>query len=295
MEEATPSGRANGARSNAARKIPSAAGAPDRPRRAAAAATAAPTVSTSAPVRTASKATTKVAATKKAPAKKAARPPAKPAVTAPTPVEPAPAEQPVPAVEPPPDPVPAPAPALFASRPAPLWAKVFEDPLRAPDQAAREAVRRLGPAAGDWVARMRARYPDASADGLARLAILHCVQQARRTGAAAGAGGASGGFAGAGALAYAQAGLVLRVAAAYGLDPTSDERAAELLVLMRVPHRDEPLRTTVTHLARMLATMGVWQAAARMMPFGRVVAGAVVGTRTTADAGARAVAHYRNR
>ena len=65
----------------------------------------------------------------------------------------------------------------------------------------RDLIARLGPDARDWVARTRERYPAATAAAVSRLA----ASQRRET-----------------------AWLMLAVAAAYGLDPTSPARATDL-------------------------------------------------------------------
>ncbi|WP_431973797.1 hypothetical protein [Micromonospora haikouensis] len=143
---------------------------------------------------------------------------------------------------------PAPKPDAGAGGRAPgtASARTAEDGLRAtagwaldhPDLAAEllalAAVRSLGPRAADWAAWHRAAYPAATPDGLARLAT-------RRFARLAGAGGAVATLAGLfapvvelTAVLWAQANLVLHLAAAYGRDPSDSERAVELLVLTRV-------------------------------------------------------------
>jgi hypothetical protein len=175
----------------------------------------------------------------------------------------------------------------------PLWARITAEPGYAPEHLAREAVQRLGPAARDWAIAMQARYPDATPDGLARLAVSQFTRLARRNGAATGISGPLGTLASAGVLAHAQASLVLHVAAAYGQDPTSPDRAADLLLLLKVPRRSEPLLSALADASRLASGYGLRSLAARMLPFGAALAGAVAGIRGTADVADRAVALYR--
>ncbi|WP_213451178.1 hypothetical protein [Rhizomonospora bruguierae] len=100
-----------------------------------------------------------------------------------------------------------------------------------------DAVRRWGPAAGEWVRQVRSAYPAADADGVARLATARAVRLALAAGGTPVRGPVTV-VAGVAALGYAQVRLVLRLAAAYGLDPAEPERAVDLLVLTRV-HPDE--------------------------------------------------------
>ncbi|MEU8289061.1 hypothetical protein AB0C01_32445 [Micromonospora sp. NPDC048905] len=117
-------------------------------------------------------------------------------------------------------------------------ARVLDHPGFAPELLALAAARSLGPGAGEWAARLRDRYPDAPADGLARLVTRRYVR-------AAGAGGATAALAGffaplaeLASVLWTQANLVLHLAAVYGRDPAHPDRAVELLVLTQV-HPDE--------------------------------------------------------
>ncbi|MFL6115350.1 MAG: hypothetical protein ACJ786_28995, partial [Catenulispora sp.] len=115
-----------------------------------------------------------------------------------------------------------------------LRSKLSGDPAHAPELLALAAVENVGPKAKAWVARTREAYPNADADGIARLAVAHAMTMGVIGGAAA---ALSGGFApatGMAASAWTQAALVLDIAAAYGQDPTDPRRAADLLVLTRV-------------------------------------------------------------
>ncbi|RKN39320.1 EcsC family protein [Micromonospora endolithica] len=118
--------------------------------------------------------------------------------------------------------------------PAGLWDRMREDPQYAPEHLALEAVRRLGPEAAQWAARVRAEQPAASAETLADQAVRKFVNRARLSGAVSGAAGLPGAVIDVGVLAWTQARMVLHVAAAFGVDPTHPDRATDLLVLQKV-------------------------------------------------------------
>ncbi|WP_237747014.1 hypothetical protein [Micromonospora lupini] len=197
-------------------------------------------------------------------------------------------------------------------------ARLRNHPGFAPELLALEAVRTLGPGAAEWAARLRARYPDAPADGLARLATRRYVRAAGAGGAAAALAGLFAPLAELASVLWTQANLVLRLAAAYGQDPAHPDRAAELLVLTQV-HPDtasaqEALAATKTAgdpvegtwpraaeaawrlAAPLTAQAGGWVAlrlASRLLPGAAVVA-ATLGDAAAADRlAARAVAAYR--
>ncbi|GAA4679057.1 hypothetical protein Prum_043710 [Phytohabitans rumicis] len=135
-------------------------------------------------------------------------------------------------------------PAVIEGRPA-IAPRLLDRPGHAPELLAIAAVRVLGPQARDWAAQTLATYPAATREGLARLATQRFVR-------VAGVGGAVsrvfGLFATATELAtaaWAQAALVLHVAAAYGQDPTDPERAADLLVLAGVHPSPETARAAL--------------------------------------------------
>ncbi|MEU7587959.1 hypothetical protein AB0A95_16860 [Micromonospora sp. NPDC049230] len=199
-------------------------------------------------------------------------------------------------------------------------ARVLDHPGFAPELLALAAVRSLGPGAADWAARVRDRYPDAPADGLARLVTRRYVR-------AAGAGGATAALAGffaplaeLASVSWTQANLVLHLAAVYGKDPAHPDRAVELLVLTQV-HPDagsarEALAAAQTAgdpvegawpraaeaawrlAAPLTAQAGGWVAlrlVARLLP-GAAVLAAALGDAAAADRlAARTVAVYRPR
>jgi hypothetical protein len=176
---------------------------------------------------------------------------------------------------------------------APLWARVVADPGYTPEHLAREAVRRIGPDAGDWVARLRDRYPDATPEGLARLAAAEAIRTTRRVGAGGGAAGLLGTAAGAAALARTQARLVLTIAAAYDVDPTDDARVRELLDLLHAPRLTQPTAHAVRNAGRLAVATMVQRLAKRLVPFGSAVVGSVQSGRSTEMLAARATAYYR--
>ncbi|MFY1674515.1 hypothetical protein ACN27G_31990 [Plantactinospora sp. WMMB334] len=110
---------------------------------------------------------------------------------------------------------------------------VIDHPGYAPELLALAAVRGLGPVAAAWVGQVRAAYPGATSDGLARLATRRFVRFAAAGGALSTATGLLAPLVELAAVTWTQAGLVLRLAAAHDHDPTHPDRAAELLVLTR--------------------------------------------------------------
>ncbi|WP_262285145.1 hypothetical protein [Micromonospora sp. MA102] len=121
---------------------------------------------------------------------------------------------------------------------APGWravgVRVLEHPGFAPELLALAAVEALGPRAADWVDRTRDAYPDADADGLARLVTRRFVRLAGTGGALAAGAGLFAPVAELTAVLWTQANLVLHLAAVYGRDPAHPDRVVELLVLTQV-------------------------------------------------------------
>ncbi|WP_433551976.1 hypothetical protein ACQP08_31900 [Micromonospora zamorensis] len=197
-------------------------------------------------------------------------------------------------------------------------ARVLDHPGFAPELLALAAVRALGPGAADWAARLRARYPDAPADGLARLATRRFVRSAGAGGATAALAGFFAPLAELTSVLWTHANLVLHLAAAYGRDPAHPDRAVELLVLTQV-HPDaasaeaalaaaqaaaDPVEGAWPRAAEaawrlaapLTAQAGGWVAlrlAARLLP-GAAVLAAALGDAAAADRlASRAVAVYR--
>lgn len=199
-------------------------------------------------------------------------------------------------------------------------ARLRDHPGFAPELLALEAVRALGPGAAEWAERLRARYPDAPADGVARLATRRYVRAAGAGGAASALAGLFAPLAELGSVLWTQSNLVLHLAAAYGRDPAHPDRAAELLVLTQV-HPDaasaeaalagaraahEPVEGTWPRAAEaawrlaapLTAQAGGWVAlrlASRLLPGAAVVAATLGDAAATDRLAARAIAAYRPR
>ncbi|MFF5177225.1 hypothetical protein ACFY2Q_04255 [Micromonospora sp. NPDC000316] len=201
-----------------------------------------------------------------------------------------------------------------------VTARVLDHPGFAPELLAPAAVRALGPGAAEWAEQLRARYPDAPADGLARLATRRFVGAAAAGGATAALAGFFAPLAELASVLWAQSNLVLHLAAAYGRDPAHPDRAVELLVLTHV-HPDpasaraaldaaqaagDPVEEAWPRAAEaawrlaapLTAQAGGWVAlrlAARLLPGAAVLASALGDSAAADRLAARAVATYRPR
>ncbi|MFB9234497.1 hypothetical protein ACFFWC_02925 [Plantactinospora siamensis] len=279
-------------------------------------------------------ATKKTAAPRKgAPARKAVDPAATPAGNASEPTHhepPAQGGSPSRQDQPPGDeavPPRAPAPAVREqSAPAgrtPMGAgpvrRVLDRPDRAAELLAQAAVELVGPRARDWAARTREAYPAAGPDGLARLASRRYTRLAGAGALLATATGLLAPVAELAAVAWAQAGLILHLAAAYDRDPTDPERVVDLLVLTgahpdaasardalggsdrRPGVGDQPVRRLLEGGRRIAAPFAAqssgWMAlrlAARGIPGGGPLTAAAANADATQRLAARAAAHFRN-
>lgn len=209
-----------------------------------------------------------------------------------------------------------------AAPPGSLWARMKADPQYAPEHLALEAVRRLGPEAQRWTARVREQNPGISDQALAQLAAKRFTNHARLSGAVSGATGLPGAVVDVGVLAWTQSRMVLHMAAAYGVDPTHADRATDLLVLQKV-HKvaetartalgvaagrerasrlfassgDRPLTGVMLKLGVKLAQMAGIRAAKRMfakvIPGAAVVLGTWANSAATKDLARRTHEHYR--
>lgn len=193
-----------------------------------------------------------------------------------------------------------------------------DHPGFAPELLALAAVDALGPRAASWVEQVRRAYPEADADGVARLATRRFVRMAGTGGALAAGAGLFAPVAELATVLWTQANLVLHLAAAYGRDPAHPDRAAELLVLTLVHPDDGTARAAlaaaraadapaegpwgrVAEAAWRLATpvaaqAGGWlglRLAARLLPGAAALAAATGGTARAERVAARAVARYR--
>ncbi|MFI7647949.1 hypothetical protein ACIBTZ_17985 [Micromonospora sp. NPDC049460] len=199
-----------------------------------------------------------------------------------------------------------------------ITSRVLGHPGFAPELLALAAVEVLGPRARDWAQGLRDAYPDAGADGLARLATRRFVRQAGAGGATAALAGLFAPLAELAAVLWAQANLVLHLAAAYGRDPAHPDRAVELLVLTRV-HPDAGSAGAALAAARaadgpgeapwpraaeaawrlaapLAAQAGGWlalRAASRLLPGAAVLAAAAGDAAGAERLAARAISAYR--
>jgi hypothetical protein len=196
------------------------------------------------------------------------------------------------------------------------------DPQYAPEHLALEAVRRLGPEARQWVEQIRAGQPDLDPDAVARSAVKRFTRLARLSGAVSGAAGLPGAVVDVGVLAWTQARMVLHIAAAYGVDPTGEERATDLLVLQGVHKAAETARVALgvaagrerasrlfadstgapigrvmirlgVNLAQMAGIRAARRMFAKMIPGAGVVLGTWANSTATTDLARRAQDRYR--
>jgi hypothetical protein len=134
----------------------------------------------------------------------------------------------------------APAEAPAAKDRIEAWAKIVADPGHSPELLALAAVQTIGPRAKEWAARVGDAYPTATSAGKARLAERQFTRFGGLSTLCAAVAGRYAPVALLGITALTHADLVLHIAAAYGLDPTDERRAAELLVLVKVhPSRED--------------------------------------------------------
>ncbi|KOX15030.1 hypothetical protein ADK66_00340 [Micromonospora sp. NRRL B-16802] len=201
-----------------------------------------------------------------------------------------------------------------------VTARVLDHPGFAPELLALAAVPALGPSAAEWAERLRGRYPDAPADGLARLATRRYVGAAAAGGATAALAGLFAPVAELASVLWTQSNLVLHLAAAYGQDPAHPDRAVDLLVLTQVHPDPESARAALAAAqtagdpaeepwpraaeaawrlaAPLTAQAGGWLAlrlASRLLPGAAVLAAALGDSAATERLAARAVALYRPR
>ncbi|WP_329016225.1 hypothetical protein OG271_10145 [Micromonospora rifamycinica] len=201
---------------------------------------------------------------------------------------------------------------------AALRTRLLAHPGFAPELLAMAAVEGIGPRAREWARGLRAAYPDADPDGLARLATRRFVRLAGVGGAAAAGAGVFAPVAELAVVLWTQSALVLHLAAAYGRDPAHPDRAVEVLVLTQV-HPDASSARAALDAARaadgpgegagprvveaawrlaapLAAQAGGWAAlrlVARVLPGAAVLAAAAGDAAATERLAARTVAGYR--
>jgi hypothetical protein len=189
--------------------------------------------------------------------------------------------------------------------------------MQAAELLALTAVARYSAGAASHVSWLRESYPNATQEGIARVAAHRFVRQSRNRGAVAGLAGPVAVLIDAGTLHALHAELILHVAAAFGLDPTAPERAAELLFLQGVHDSPTEAREAVraavephaggsigdpTRLSRplvrtlMLGALRVGaRRAMRLVPGAGAVIGAIANARATEEVAMRALRFYRGR
>ena len=196
------------------------------------------------------------------------------------------------------------------------WARLVADPSHTPELLAITAVQILGPRARTWAERTREDYPTATPEALARLATRQFTRFGTLTSLFSALAGSYAPVALVGSAALTDAELALHLAAAYGLDPTDPQRAADLLVIIGVHDSVEEAeaalavagrpayetagggeRRNVVRLARLFAAQtapwAVGRVLSRRFP-GTSLLAAVLSGRVTADATAvRATAHFK--
>jgi hypothetical protein len=248
-----------------------------------------------------------------APAQPGTEPPAAEAPpTRPAPVPPATTPGPQPGTGEPPIAEP-----HVAAVPAPLWERLKNTPQYAPELLAIAAVETLGAQVDGYVRWLVGTYPNATADSIARYAIQRCARHAGYLALAGAVTRPWGALAEAAALTWAQARLVLVVAAAYGQSPTDPQRVPELLVLVRA-HPDIPTAQAALDAARVAERGGEQPAPARgtgwwrlggrlslplrgrrlpsrFFPGAGLLVGVVVNQASTEGLARRATARYRGR
>jgi hypothetical protein len=133
-----------------------------------------------------------------------------------------------------------------------LWARLRDDPLRAPEHIALAAAEHHAPAAALWAAEKRGRYAVSNRE-LGVMAKRRHATLARFGGAATGVGGIITAVPDIVLLAWIQSRLVFFVAAAYGYDPHDPMRPAELLVLRDLYPDPQTARQALDGIGRTVA------------------------------------------
>lgn len=217
------------------------------------------------------------------------------------------------------EPVPSDAPTEV---PESLFAAMLADPVHAPERLALEAVRLCGPETARWAARTRQENPYVTTAELAMRTRERFTRLSQASGAASGVLGLPGSVADLALSAWSQARLILALAALHGLDPTDDERAAEILyftgahkaigaaeralavVSRRAPDggpgssaaaRARAAVALTVSLGRMLGRRTVKRLATRAIPLGSVPIGAWSNGRVMRELADRVVLEYARR
>jgi hypothetical protein len=117
------------------------------------------------------------------------------------------------------------------SRPTGLWQAMRHDPLHAPEIAVLYALPQLTPHVKMWWSKTRQARPSESSDRVAKRVLRRSAGVARRGGLITGSSFYVGMLPAMAMIYCEQLIVVLRIAAAYGRDPSDPARAAEVLVV----------------------------------------------------------------
>ncbi|WP_203710516.1 hypothetical protein [Asanoa siamensis] len=191
--------------------------------------------------------------------------------------------------------------APVTSAPAAGGAEVARSLTRLPEQAAIAAVKRFAPQAEVWAQEIRATYPTATPDALARLAQRRFTRKATLAGAMVSFANGWSAPADLAATGWANAELVAHIAAAYGKQATPED----ILVLTGI-HQDhesaaaainqEPghsaSRAPITAASR-TATWAALKLLARAWPGIALAGGAAAASLNSERVAARAIQRFR--
>ena len=172
---------------------------------------------------------------------------------------------------------------------------------RLPETAAAAAVKRFTPQADAWAREIRATYPTATPDGLARLAQRRFIRKTTAAGAAASFANGWSSAADLAATGWVNAELIAHIAAAYGKQAT----AADVLVLTGVHQDHESAEAAITGTpghsasrapitaAGKTATWAALKILGRWWPGLAAAGGAATATLNTERVAARAIQRFR--
>ena len=117
------------------------------------------------------------------------------------------------------------------SRPTGLWQAMRQDPLHAAEVAVLYTLPQLTPHVKMWWSKTKHTRPSDSADRIAKRVLRRSTSVARRGGLITGSSFYVGMIPAMAMIYCEQLIVVLRIAAAYGRDPSDPARAAEVLVV----------------------------------------------------------------
>lgn len=206
-----------------------------------------------------------------------------------------------------------------------LFDHMRADPLHAPEYLALAAVEQFGPEAQEWIAEFRREFPHVTDWHLAAVTRKRFVRLSSLSGAVAGVAGGVGAVLDFGVLAWNQARMVIYLATIFGEDPTSRDRAAELLMLQgvhkvlgtartaldvaarraaptdllkhskTVQESEGSLLTLASTLGKMVGMKLAKKGLLKLIPFAAVPLGAIANASSSGDLADRAIAMYAHR